>query len=178
MPHHFARLRIMDFWKFFGRDDRESWAHLCKTIAGMTNLHTLHMQLFYTSTTYHDDHETHRSGGLRHFPHKFFGSPKKPDPISEEFILHSLYQIEQVEVFEVELDARYRGSAVPKAHSKAPLKLIWVYKEDVEARVEKKEKEEAEERRLRKAQGKADRLRFALEQKAQEIVQSYQSFSG
>ena len=168
----------MDFWNSFDRDDRESWAHLRKTIAGMTKLHTLHMRLFDTSTTYHDDHEKHRSGANRHFPHKFFGSPKKPDPISEEFILHSLYQIEQVEVFEVELDARHKGSAVPKAHSKAPFKLIWEYREDVVAGMEKKEKEEAEERRLRKAQGKADRLRFKLEQKAQDIVQSYQSFPG
>ena len=126
MPHHFARLRMMDFWKSFSRDDRESWAHLCKTIAGMTNLHTLHMTLCSTSIPYHDYHANHRSGGLRHFAQKFFDSPKEPVPISEEFILNSLYQIEQVEEFEVELwDARYRLSAVSKRHSNAPFKLIW-----------------------------------------------------
>ena len=189
MPHHFARLRIMYFWKFFDRDDRESWAHLCKTIGGMTNLRTLHMRLFETSTTYHDDHAKHRSGGLRHFPQKLFGSPKEPDPISEEFILDSLYQIKQVGKFKVELDEREKDLAMPEVRSNAPFKLICEYTEDVKARWEKraqeqrerqlmKQQEEAEERRLRKAQEEADRLRFELEQKAQEIVQSYQSYSG
>ena len=36
----------------------------------------------------------------------------------------------------------------------------------------------AKEHRLRKAQREAERLRFELERKAQEIVESYQSFSG
>ena len=189
MPHHFARLRIMDFYTSFSCDDRESWAHLCKTIAGMTHLHTLHMALYSTSTTYHNDHEKHRRGGLRQFPQKFLGSPREPDPISEEFILNSLCQIRQVKEFEVRLDNRSRGSAMPQRHSDAPFKLICEYEEDVRARWEREEQEQhkrqlmkqqekAEEHRLREAQRKADKLRFELEQKAQEIVQSYQSSSG
>ena len=78
---------------------------------------------------------------------------------------------------------------MPKRHSNAPFKLICEYAEDVKARWEKeeqeqrerqlmKQQEEAEEQRLREAQRKADKLRFELEQKAQEIVQSYQSSSG
>lgn len=190
MPHHFAQLRQIYFHMNFYREDREFWTHLCKTIAGMTNLRTVHMRLSSTSKTYHDDHEEQRSGGLRHFSQKFFGSPKKPVPISEEFILNSLYRIEQVRNFEVQLDARCRskGFKVPVGHSNAPFKLICEYTEDVNARIEKEEQEqrerrlikqqqEDEERRLEKAQRKADRLRFELEQKAQEIVQSYQSFA-
>ena len=191
MPHHFARLRIMDFSHSFGPNDREDWAYLCKIIAGMTNLHTLYMSLHYTATTYDDDHEKHRSAGLRHIAQKFFGNPKIPDPISEEFILDSLYQIQQVKKFEVQLDDRYKGTGVPvpTGHSNAPFKLICEYAEDVDARNKQlqqerreresiKRQEEAEKRRLIMAQREADRLRFEMEQKAQDIVQSYQSFSG
>ena len=80
----------MDIYKTFCCDDRESWTHLCKTLAGMTNLRKLYMQLLKTSTTYDDDHEEHWSGGFRGYHGKIFFSPRDPVPISEQFILDSL----------------------------------------------------------------------------------------
>ena len=185
MPHHFAQLRIMDFSKSFGRDDREDWTQLCKTIAGMTKLRKFDMLLHNTSETYDDNREKHRSGGLRRLHRQIFGRPKVSVPVSEEFILDSLYQIEQVKEFVVELDDRWGNDEMPKVRSNAPFKLICEFGEDRIARREKKEQEEherklmqhrkaAEEHRLRKAQRDAERL----ERKAQEIVESYQPFSG
>ena len=185
MPHHFAQLRIMDFSKSFGRDDREDWTQLCKTIAGMTKLRKFDMLLHNTSETYDDNREKHRSGGLRRLHRQIFGRPKVSVPVSEEFILDSLYQIEQVKEFVVELDDRWGNDEMPKVRSNAPFKLICESGEDRIARREKKEQEEherklmqhrkaAEEHRLRKAQRDAERL----ERKAQEIVESYQPFSG
>ena len=188
MPLHFARLRIMDFCtSSYGV--RESWTQLCKTIAGMPNLHTLDMRLYGTIQTYHYNREKHWSDDLRHFSQKVFHSPKDVLPISEEFILNSLYQIEQVKVFEVRLEDRGRGMAMPQVRSNAPFKLICEYAADRKARLERKEQEErerqlmkqqeeAEERRLRKEQERADRHRSELKQKAQDIAESYQSFSG
>ena len=185
IPHHFAQLRIMDFCKSFGRDDREDWIQLCKTIAGMTKLRRLYMRLRNTSETYDDDREKHRGGGLRRLHRQIFGSTKVSVPVSEEFILDSLCQIEQVKEFVVELDDRWGHDEMPKVHSNAPFKLICEFGEDRIARRDKKEQEEherklmqhqkaAEEHRLRKTQRDAARL----ERKAQETVESYQPFSG
>ena len=189
MPHHFAQLRIMDFSKSFARDDREDWTQLCKTIAGMTNLRKLDMLLHKTSRTYNDDREKHRSGGLRLMHQKIFGSAKISAPVSEEFILDSLYQIKQVKEFVVELDDRWGIVEMPKVQPNAPFKLICEFGEDRIARRQKEEQEEhkhklmvqqeaAKKRRLIKAQREAEKLRFELGRKAQEIVESYQSFSG
>ena len=185
MSHHFARLRIISFWHVFDRDDRESWAQLCKTIAGMPILHTLHMKLFSTSRTYHEHHKKQESGGSHQAPQNSSDSPKEPGPISmEEFILNSLYQSEQVKEFKVQLEPRSRrsGFRVPLGHSNAPFKLICEYEEDVQARNKQlqqeqrdrelmKRQEEAEKRIM--AQEEADRLRFEMEQKAQDVVQSF-----
>ena len=118
----------------FGPGDREDWAELCEAIAGMTKLRTLRMRLYSTSATYPDEHEKQRSGALRRFSQNFFGRPKDPEPMSEEFILDSLYQIDQVREFEVKLDDRWRGSAVPEGQFNAPFKLIWEYEDDKRAR--------------------------------------------
>ncbi len=181
MPHQFARLRIMDFCETFSHKDRKSWTQLCKAIAGMTNLHTLHMTLLNTSRNYDDNREKHWSDGLRQFSQKVFHSPKDSVPISEEFILDSLYQIMQVKEFEVALDDRWRGLAMPEVRSNAPFKLICEYSEDKIARRDREEQEQREEEakkcRLREAQREADRLREkaqreadGLRKKAGEIV--------
>ena len=155
----------------------------------MTKLRKLDMLLHDTSKTYDDDREKHRRGGLRRLHRQIFGSPKVSVPVSEEFILDSLYQIEQVKDFVVELDDRWGNVEMPKVHPNAPFKLICEFGEVRRARREKEEQEKherklmahqkaAEEQRLRKAQREAERLRFELERKAQEIVESYQLFSG
>lgn len=174
MPHHFAQLRIMDFSKTFDRDDREDWIKLCKTIAGMTELRKLDMLLHDTSKTYDDDRGKDRSGGSRCLKRQVFGSPV---PVSEAFILDSLYQIEQVKEFVVELDDRWGNVEMPKVHPNAPFKLICEFGKERWARRDKEQQEEherelvahqkaAEEQRLRKAQRESDRVRFELVRKA------------
>ena len=187
MSHHFARLRIMYFFKSFDRDDRESWAHICETIAGMPNLHTLHMRLCHTSEFHHEHHKKQERGGSQQAPKLSSSNPEEPDPISEEFILNSLYQIEQAKDFKVELEPRWgsKGFTLPTGHSDAPFRLICEYAEDVEARREKIEQEQRERLRIRqREQVEEYRLKVErknadeLERKAQEMVQAYQSLSG
>lgn len=186
MPYQFGRMRIMDFSKDFFRDDRKYWTQLCKAIAEMTSLRKLNMLLHETSKNYNDDREKDRRSGVRLLHKKVFGSPV---PVSEEFILDSLYQIKQVKEFEVKLDDRRDDLAMPEVHSNAPFRLICEYRKDKEARLKKEEQEwherelteqqeAAEKRRLIKAQRQAERLRLELERKVQEIVESYPSFSG
>ena len=178
IPHHFAQLRILDFHKSFHRDDRKPWTQLCKTIAGMPNLRNLKMHLHNTSKRHDDDRKKYQVG------QRVFSIP-----VTEEFILDLLYQIEQAKEFVVELDDRWGDAQVPKVQPNAPFKLICEFAEDRKARRDKEEKEErerrvmekqrvAEEHRLRKARREAERARRELEQKAQEIVESYQSLSG
>ena len=189
MPHHFAQLRILDFYKSFYRDDRKTWTQLCKIIAGMVNLRNLKMRLSNTSRSYDNDRKKYQGGGLRYSCQKVFGWQIVSIPVSEEFILDLLYQIEQVKEFVVELDDRWGDVQMPKVQPDAPFKFIREFGEDRKARRDKKEQEErerklmeqhkaAEERRLRKARREAKRVRRELEQKAQEIVESYQPFSG
>ena len=187
MSHHFARLRIMYFFKYFNRDDRESWAHICETIAGMPNLHTLHMHLCHTSEFHHEHHKKQESGGSQQAPQNSSSNLAEPEPISEKFILNSLYQIEQVTEFKVELEPRWRskGFILPTGHSNAPFRLICEYAEDVEARREKKEQEQRERLRIRQREQDEEYRREMelknadeLEKKAQEMVQAYQSLSG
>ena len=187
MPHHFARLRIVDIYVTPILLYKKDWAQFCKIIAGMTNLRTLYMRLYETPTTYYNEHW---SGDLRPFTQKFLGRSKDADlsPICEDYFLNLLYQIDQVKKFEVELDDRPRGSMVPERHFNAPFKLIWEYGEDKTARLKKEEQEQSERRlmeiqeaamehRLITARREAERVRCELEQKAQEIVESYQPFS-
>lgn len=142
-----------------------------------------------TSRGYEDDCKEHQGGGLRYSYQKIFGRQKVLIPVSEEFILDSLYQIEQVKEFVVKLDDRWGDDELPKVQLDAPFKLICKSREVKRARLEKEEQEQSErklmekqeaakERRLIKAQREAERVRRELEQKAQEIVESYQSFSG
>ncbi|KAK0507997.1 hypothetical protein JMJ35_009886 [Cladonia borealis] len=117
------------------------------------------------------------------------GSPEEPKPLSmEEFILNSLYQIEQVKEFTVRLEPRCRrfGHRVPLGHSNAPFKLICEYEEDLRARNEQlrqeqrdrelmmwqEEEEKREEKRIM-AQEEADRLSFEMEQEAEDVVQYF-----
>ena len=187
MSHHFARVRMMYFFKYFYRDDRESWAHICETMAGMPNLHTLHMRLSHTSEFHHEHHKKQKRGGSQQAPKQSSSNPEEPDPISEEFILNSLYQIKQVKDFKVELEPRWgsKGFSLPTGHSDAPFRLICEYAEDVEARREKEEQEQRERLRIRqREQVEEYRLKVEqknadeLERKAQEMVQAYQSLSG
>ena len=184
IPHHFAQLRILDFHKSFHRDDRKTWTQLCKTIAGMANLRNLKMRLHKTSTRHDDDRKKYQGGGLRYSSQEVFSIP-----VTEEFILDLLYQIEQVKEFVVELDDRWGDAQMPKVQPDAPFKLICEFGEDRIARRDKREQEErerrviekqkaAEEHRLRKARREAERVKRELERKAQEIVESYQPFSG
>ena len=187
MSHHFVRLRMMYFFKHFNRDDRESWAHICETIAGMPNLHTLQMHLCSTSELPHEHHKKQKSGGSQQAPRNSSSNLEEPDPISEEFILNSLYQIAQVKDVKVELEPRWRskGFILPTGHSNAPFRLMCEYAEDVEARREKKEQEQRERMRIRQRE-QAEEYRLEMEQKnadelerkAQEMVQAYQSLCG
>ena len=188
MPHHFARLRIVDIYVTPILLHKKDWAQFCNNIAGMTNLRTLYMRLYETPTTYYNEHW---SGDLRPFTQKFSGRSKDADlrPICEDYFLNSLYQIDQVQKFEVGLDDRTRGSMVPERHFNAPFRLLWEYKEDKRASLKEEEQEQSErwlmeiqkaakERRLITAQRAAERSRRELEQRKQEIEESYQSFSG
>ena len=147
MPHHFARLRIMELFRHFDRDDKERWACYCKIIAGMTNLRDLYMRLSDTSKTYEDIREHHRRDDLPHFLREIIPSPRYTAPISEMFILDSLYQIKQVRKFTVRFDEREKGQAKPEVRSDSPFTLICEYaeeREEREARLEKRRQEERE----------------------------------
>ena len=106
MPHHFARLRIIDFSYRFDHDNKEQWPYLCKIVGGMTNLRNLCMRLHDTWIVYEDVREKHWRDDLPPFTQKIIPSPKYKDHISEKFILDSLHQITQVCNFKVEWDVR------------------------------------------------------------------------
>ena len=114
----------MDYFKHVRRNEKEHWACFCKTVAGMTNLRILYMRLYDTSKTYEDIRGKHWRDELPHFTQKIFSSPVYRDPISETFILDSIYQIKQVREFTVEFDKREKGQAKPEVRSDSPFTLI------------------------------------------------------
>ncbi|KAK0508044.1 hypothetical protein JMJ35_009933 [Cladonia borealis] len=148
-PHSFERLRVIDFDQHFRRDDKELWARFCNTVAGMTNLCDLRMRLYDTSRTYEDIRETHKKDKLDRCTRKIVYSPNYTGPISEDFILDSLYQIKQVRKFMVEFDDREKGQAMPEVRSDSPFTLICEYAWVRKARLEKSRQEELERQQIK-----------------------------
>ena len=168
IPNHFARLRIMDLIENFGfrRPNREDWADLCMTIARMPNLRNLYMRLEYTSELYEEIRKKHRRDDLPHFTKKIIPSPRYTAPISEKFILDSLYQIKQVREFNVRLDARKKGQAKPEVRSDSPFTLLCESAEEMEARREREARWEREARREEEARWvRESRLEWSREQR-------------
>ena len=166
-PHSFERLRIMDFFRHFSRDDKELWARFCNTVAGMTNLCDLRMRLYDTSKTYEDIRETHRRDELPRPTRKIIYSPNYTGPISEDFILDSLYQIKQVRKFTVEFDDREKGQAMPEVRSDSPFTLICEYAEERMARLEKSRQEERERQQIKQQE---EQIRRDKETKKQRLL--------